>query len=82
MNVAEILEEKLTDLLGTLEIDENVRYYIGEEHVFPQIQSCSLMVTDYQVRDHRGVIGILGHLRMDYAYNTVALELVADLLRS
>jgi transcriptional regulator of heat shock response len=81
-NVVEILEEKLTDLLEKIEIDGNVRYYIGEEHVFPQIQSCSLMVTDYKVRDHRGVIGILGHMRMDYAYNTVALELVADLLRS
>lgn len=81
-NVVEILEERLTDLLTTVEIDDNVRYYIGEEHVFPQIQSCSLIVTEYKVRDHRGVIGILGHMRMDYAYNTVALELVADLLRS
>lgn len=80
--VAEVLEERLADLLGKVEVDEQVRYYIGDQHVFPQIQSCSLIVTEYRQRDRKGMVGILGHMRMDYAYNTVALELVADLLRS
>lgn len=80
--VAEVLEERLTDVLGELEIDEKVRYYIGEEHILPQFQSCAMMITGYSLRGNMGVIGILGHMRMDYAYNTVALELVADLLRS
>jgi transcriptional regulator of heat shock response len=80
--VVEVLEERLTDLLERIEIDERVRYYIGDEHVLPQIQSCSLIITDYRLRDRRGVVGILGHMRMDYAFNTVALEMVADLLRS
>jgi len=80
--VVEMLEARLTDVLNEIEIDETVRYYIGDEHIFPQIQSCSLLVTGYKVGDHRGVIGILGSMRMDYAYNTVALSLAADLLRS
>lgn len=80
--VVEVLEERLTDVLGTIEVDEKVRYYIGEEHILPQFQSCTMMITGYKVRDTKGVIGILGHMRMDYAYNTVALEMVADLLRS
>ncbi len=80
--VVEVLEERLTELLARFEIDEKVRYYIGDEHIFPKIQSCSFIVTDYMLRDRRGVVGILGHMRMDYAYNTVALELVADLLRT
>ena len=80
--VAEVLEEHLSDLLDRLEVDRNVRYYIGEDNVLPQVQSCSLMVTEYRVRDQRGAVGILGPMRMDYAYNTVALDLVADLLRS
>lgn len=80
--VAEVLEERLTDVIGKIEIDEKVRYYISEEHILPQFQSCSMMITQYDVRGHKGVIGILGHMRMDYAYNTVALELVADLLRA
>jgi transcriptional regulator of heat shock response len=80
--VAEVLEEHLGAILDRLKIDDNIRYYIGEEHVLPQIQSCSLMVTEYRLRDHRGVLGVLGPMRMDYAYNTVALDMVADLLRS
>ena len=80
--VAEVLEERLTDVLDKIEIDEKVRYYIGEEHILPQFQSCAMMITGYSVRGNKGVIGILGHMRMDYAYNTVALEMVADLLQS
>lgn len=80
--VVEVLERRLTDVLGRVEVDGDVRYYIGDEHLLPQIQSCSLMVTEYRMRDRTGAVGILGPMRMDYAYNTVALELVADLLRS
>lgn len=80
--VAEVLEEHLHMVLNTVTIDDNVRYYIGEENVLSQIHSCSFMVTEYRVRDHRGAIGILGPMRMDYAYNTVALDMAADLLRS
>lgn len=80
--VVEVLEQRLTDLLATAEIDDKVRYYIGDEHLFSQIQSCTVMATQYKIRDNRGIIGILGPMRMDYAYNTVSLDLVADLLRS
>lgn len=80
--VVEVLEHRLTDLLGQIEIDEQVRYYIGDEHLLPQIQSCSMLVKGYDLRGERGMIGIIGPMRMDYAYNTVALDLVSDLLRS
>ena len=79
--VAEVLETKLAKTLENIEVDEKVRYYIGEEHLLPELQSCSMMVTRYALRGSSGAIGILGPMRMDYAYNTVALELVADLLR-
>ena len=81
-SVAEVLEERLSDVLDKIQIDDKVRYYIGEEHLLPQFQSCSMMVTEYRIRGNKGFIGILGHMRMDYAYNTVALEMVADLLRA
>lgn len=80
--VVEVLEQRLTDLLKDIDTDGKVQYYIGDEHVLPQIQSCSLLVTDYRVRDQKGFIGVLGPMRMDYAYTTVALDMVADLLRS
>ncbi len=80
--VVEVLEHRLADLLEHVEVDDNVRYYIGDEHLLPQIQSCSVLVKRFAVRGEKGLIGILGPMRMDYAYNTVALEMAADLLRT
>ncbi|PIP65333.1 hypothetical protein COU77_02915 [Candidatus Peregrinibacteria bacterium CG10_big_fil_rev_8_21_14_0_10_49_16] len=80
--VVEVLEGRLVDLLQTVNVDRQVRYYIGEEHLLPQMQSCSIIVTQYSMRGHRGALGIVGPMRMDYAYNTVALECVSDLLCS
>src|SRR3989338_7696591 len=78
--VVEVLERRIADMISHITVDDKVRYYIGGEHLLPQIQSCSLLVTDYQLRGQPGVIGIMGPMRMDYAYNTVALDLVRDLL--
>ncbi len=78
--VVEVLENRLTTILSNLEIDDTIRYYIGDEHVLPQIQSCGLLVKQYTIRGEKGVIGILGPHRMDYAFNTVALDLVSKLL--
>lgn len=79
--IAEVLEEHLSLFLDQITVDDEVRYYIGEENILEQIQSCSTIVTQYTVHSEVGAIGILGPMRMDYAYNTVALELVADMLR-
>ena len=79
--VVEVLEEKLSALLSRVEIDGKIRYYIGQKDLCSEFTSCSLMVTEYRVRDQRGVIGILGPVRMDYGYNTVALDMVADMVR-
>lgn len=80
--IAEVLEESFSRLLDSFEIDETVKYYIGDENAFEQISSCSMMITGYNVRGTDGAIGILGPMRMDYAYNTVALDLVADMIRT
>lgn len=80
--VVEILEQRVADFLGCVEVDDHVRYYIGDEHLLPQLLSCGVLVTAYSLRGHPGVIGILGPMRMDYAYNTAALEMVTDLFRS
>lgn len=79
--VAEVLEEHLSDFLEKITVDQNVRYYIGEDNILEQIQSCSTIVRSYNVRDEEGAIGILGPMRMDYGYNTVALDLVSGLLQ-
>ena len=40
-----------------------------------------MLITKYRIRDFTGAIGILGPVRMDYGYNTVALDMVEGLLR-
>lgn len=79
--VVEVLEERLGQLLAKIDIDDKVRYYIGDTNLCDEFASCSMMLTSYRVRDQRGVLGILGPVRMDYAYNTAALEMVAGLLK-
>ena len=80
--VVEVLEHRLSEVLDTAEIGDDVQYFIGNEHLLSQIQSCSMTVKRYTMRGEEGIIGILGPMRMDYAYTTVALELVSDLLQS
>ncbi len=79
--VAEVLEDSFGTLLDSFDIDDTVKYYIGDENAFEQINSCSVMLTSYTVRGTQGAIGILGPMRMDYSYNTVALDLIADMIR-
>ncbi len=81
-DIVEVLETRLSDVLNAAEIDEKTRYYIGDEHILSSVSSCSMIVSSYAVRGEKGVIGILGPMRMDYAYNTVALDMVRDLLNS
>lgn len=80
--IAEVLEDHLTRLLDQVEVDEQIRYYIGEDNILDQISSCSLIVRSFALRDYDGVIGILGPMRMDYGYNTVALDMIVDMLQT
>ena len=79
--VVEVLEKRLSALIDTIQLEDNVQYFIGDTNLCPQFESCSMMVTKYRIRDQVGAIGILGPVRMDYAYNTVALDMIAGLLR-
>jgi len=78
--VIEVLEHQFSDLLDELPISDEPKFYIGEENIIPQIQSCSLLVQKYHYKGFDGVIGILGATRMNYAYNLAALKSAIDLL--
>ncbi|MDP3976298.1 MAG: hypothetical protein Q8P95_05280 [bacterium] len=80
--VVEVLEHDFVSLLGTIDIDEEVRVYIGEENLIQQFQSCSMLVTKYRLGKSSGVMGVLGPMRMRYAYNRAALEQARDFLES
>lgn len=78
--VIEVLETRFADLLSELKIGEEPAFYIGEENLIPEIQSCSLLVQQYNYKGFKGVMGILGATCMNYAYNIAALKSAIDLL--
>lgn len=79
--VVEVLEKRLTDVISKIELTDEIQYFVGDKDMCPEFQSCSMLVTKYRVRDQVGAVGILGPMRMDYGYNTVALDMIAGLIR-
>jgi heat-inducible transcriptional repressor len=82
--VMEVLEDRQQFLQGLnqLELGKEPRIFIGEENVLPGIESCSLIVAEYNLDGFKGYIGILGPKRMAYAFNTAVLTEVRDLLEN
>lgn len=82
--VIEVMErgDNFVKTLSSLNINETARTFIGEENILPQIQSCSIIVTEYTDDGYTGYLGILGPKRMNYAYNIVLLEEIKKLLGS
>ncbi len=80
--VVEMLEDdnNFINTLSQLDIDVVPQAYIGQENIFPQIQSCSIIVAKYQLADYHGFFGILGPTRMDYAYNIALLQEIKKLI--
>ena len=48
--------------------------FIGKENIIPSLQSCTLLASAFDIMGHKGVIGILGPVRMNFARNILALE--------
>lgn len=80
--VIEVLEkhDNFVTVLKKLKIDDTIQSFIGKENFLPQIQSCSLMVTKYELKGFTGYIGLLGPTRMNYPFNQVILEEVKKML--
>ena len=78
--VVEVLERNFLSLLNSLDIDDEVRVYIGEENLIEQFQSCSMLITRYELGGRAGFLGILGPMRMRYSYNKAALEEAVEFL--
>jgi transcriptional regulator of heat shock response len=80
--VFEILEGDFVDFLETLELTEAPRILIGRENIFPEFESCSLLVREYAYEDFSGKIGVVGPMRMDYGFNLGVLNCVAEWIES
>lgn len=80
--VIEVLENgtKFRDTLKKLPTDDSVKIFIGSENLIKEIESCSVIVSRYELEGYSGHIGILGPTRMRYAYNKAVLEEIKNML--
>lgn len=82
--VMEVMEDRQQFVTGlrTLETGRDTKILIGPENILHGIDSCSMIVTEYEIDGFRGHIGILGSKRMPYAFNSALVTEVRDLLES
>lgn len=80
--VMEVLErgDNFVRTLSSLNIDDTIKTFIGEENILQQIQSCSIIVTKYERDSFTGFLGLLGPKRMNYPFNIVLVEEIKKLL--
>lgn len=82
--VMEVIEDdqKFLKNLKKLNIEDDVKIFIGQENILSNTESCSLIVTKYNYEGNEGFIGILGQKRMPYAFNCALLSEVRNLINN
>lgn len=81
--VVEVFEDNdnFLNFLQSLNLKEDkIEILIGKENILPEIQSCSVILSKYNLKGFKGTIGILGPTRMNYKLNSLLLkETIKDL---
>ncbi len=75
--IVEVLEgkEKFLTLLKGLELEQNqVKIFVGEDHLLEEFSSCAMLVVSFSTNDISGFLGILGPMRMRYSFNKSVLQ--------
>lgn len=82
--VLEVFEhsDNFINTLKSLNVGNEIKAFIGEENILPQIQSCSIITTTYDINGFKGYVGILGPKRMRYPFNIAMLEQIKNLLEN
>ena len=80
--VIEVFEQndRFMNILSGLDIDNTVKFFIGKENLLPEIQSCTLIVTQIQLLGQTAIIGLLAPTRTNYAFNRAAIEQIRKLI--
>lgn len=79
-----LIEDKqnLLDIINR-DFKEKVKVYIGNELGRPEMESCSLVVSSYRVKNRPcGKIAVLGPVRMEYKNIIPTMEYISDVLSS
>ncbi len=80
--LVKLMEDKsrLLDIINR-DFTGKVKVYIGDELGFPEMDSCSLIVSTYKLKDQpSGRLAVLGPVRMEYNHIIPALEYISDVL--
>ncbi len=72
--IVKVLEEDFADALEKMEVGEEINLFIGSENFLEDFETCSLLVSEFDILGKKGSIGILGPMRMPYKRNIIALE--------
>lgn len=82
--VVEVLEKNdhFVNTLKQLGVNDTIKVFVGDENILPQIQSCAVIVTRYNIEGYDGFFGLLGPIRMNYEYNIVMTEEIKKLLET
>ena len=76
-----LAEEETTRLPVTMESGKNMNILIGPENVSDALKDTSVVMASYDIGDNmRGIIGVVGPTRMDYAKVTARLSYFAESL--
>lgn len=77
-----IIEDKQHLLwLINRDFSDKARVYIGRELESPEMEDCSLVVSDYRRKNKpQGKLAVLGPLRMEYSRIIPTLEYISDVL--
>ncbi len=77
-----IIEDKqrLLDIINR-DFPEKVKVYIGHEIGCPEMESCSLVVSSFRLKDRpSGRLAVLGPVRMEYKQIIPTLEYISEVL--
>ena len=80
--VIEVFEQndRFLNILKHLEINDDIKFFIGKENIIPEIQSCTLIVTNIEYMGHTSIIGLLAPTRTNYAFSRAVLEQIKKLI--
>ncbi len=72
-------QQAVRELLGMAAEQAEHRVIIGSEHAMPRLAQCSSVMSTFTgPRDYRGIVGVLGPMRMEYSDVISAVECVAQ----
>jgi len=73
-------KQKLLDIINR-DFTEKVKVYIGRELACPEMENCSLVVSNYRHKNRlSGRLAVLGPVRMEYKHIIPTLEYISDVL--